>query len=242
MSTRSAIDDAVKDVISGQAMEDAQKREAKRQSVAAPAQPDDDVASKISSPTDLVPGPSIGSSCPPSIPSLRRNQAGLQARPGAMAIPGTMEYHSPAADIDDGHVVDEQSQEDRERRTNSNSSEGNRMQPDVLVNAHLVPWERDIEQGSTAPAAQVTSVADNSSTLVKAEPLNEADSGLRDLLKSRTVQLVLLVVCLLIVGLIIGVVVGFASNNSGGDATNDDYSDYSDNNDNNDTNDGDDRD
>jgi hypothetical protein len=226
MSTRSVIDDAVKEVISGQAMEDAQKREAKRQPVAAPAPPDDDDASKISATTNLAPGPSTGSSCPPSLPSLRRNQAGLQARPGAMAIPGTTEYHSPAADTDDSHVVDEQIHEDRERGTNSNRSERNpMMQSDILVNAHLVSSERDIEQGST-PAAQVTSVADNPSTLVKAEPLEESDAGLRDLLKNRTVQLVLLVICLLFVGLIIGVFVGFK-----GTPTNDDNNDNNDNND-----------
>jgi hypothetical protein len=88
-----------------------------------------------------------------------------------------------------------------------------------MVNAHLVEEShRDIEQASSAEVTVVNS------TLVTAEPLEDnlilkptQSLGARQLLKSRAVQVFLLLLCLIIVGLIVGVVVGFGDNNNGGD-------------------------
>ena len=79
-------------------------------------------------------------------------------------------------------------------------------------------------------------------TLVKAEPLGDImmeprKAGLRELLKSRTVQLFLVVLCMIIVGLVLGVIVGSGSRTSNGSGTSTSIPLSSTTNDNNDYND-----
>lgn len=162
---------------------------------------DDD--SSASGSTSVETGLPIGSVL--ALPtSLHRNEERLTTRPGVIAVPGVL---SSSADIEN-RIESRIIRGDIENNQNIAPDSSNES-PSILVSAQLVQEtqdENDIENGEIAV-----------STLVQAEPIKEnieegsGLAGLGEILKSRTVQLVLFVLCLIITGLVIGVVVGFGS-------------------------------
>jgi hypothetical protein len=181
-------------------------------------------------PTTLEPGPSIGSIAP-APPALCRSEGRLEVRPGAVAVPGVLSSSGSRMipnNPNSGISRNDQRRPSSRPRTDhtiesNNCTADSDGPPFILVNAHLVSSEQDIEQ-----AAEVRVVDPRTTLLVKAEPLGDImmmetrKAGLRELLKSRTVQLCLVVLCLIICGLVIGVIAGSGSPASNYD-DNDDY-------------------